>query len=301
LKHTSALVVIPPRAVWDAVQEVRCVRDKSYLRWMPHVNLLYPFLEDDASGETFADAAAIAADALKDTSPFRCSLRAFAFFEHKRSATVWLHPSQCPVVDGAFESAKSRAARRGVPEREARDDFADADFADFADDPPVNESVLSAQRALERAFPFATHLSTIYNSSAGFTPHLSVGQWPDAVSASAAVANLRACWRPVDFDVDAVFLISRPSDGSGPFRVRARVPLGGGEPEVFETETETETGTGTETGAETKTPSAAEWFREPYAPHAPPLGARCLVPKRARGRGARRARNEDAETETRET
>ena len=51
MKHTSALVVIPPRAVWDAVQEVRCVRDKSYLRWMPHVNLLYPFLEDDASGD----------------------------------------------------------------------------------------------------------------------------------------------------------------------------------------------------------------------------------------------------------
>ena len=300
MKHTSALVVIPPRAVWDAVQEVRCVRDKSYLRWMPHVNLLYPFLEDDASGETFADAAAIAADALKDTSPFRCSLRAFAFFEHKRSATVWLHPSQCPSVDEAFEGAK---ARRGVPDAsEARDDFADGTSAKSLEPgspafPPVNESVLSAQRALERAFPFANHLSAI--SSAGFTPHLSVGQWPDAVSASAAVANLRAGWRPVDFDVDAVFLISRPSDGSGPFRVRARVPLGGGEPEVFETETETETETGT--GAETKSPSAAEWFREPYAPHAPPLGARCLVPKRARGRGARRARNEDAETETRET
>ena len=299
MKHTSALVVIPPRAVWDAVQEVRCVRDKSYLRWMPHVNLLYPFLEDDASGETFADAAAIAADALKDTSPFRCSLRAFAFFEHKRSATVWLHPSQCPVVDEAFESAK---ARRGVPEREARDDFADGTSAKSLEPgspvfPPVNESVLSAQRALERAFPFANHLSAI--SSAGFTPHLSVGQWPDAVSASAAVANLRAGWRPVDFDIDAVFLISRPSDGSGPFRVRARVPLGGGEPEVFETETETETETGT--GAETKSPSAAEWFREPYAPHAPPLGARCLVPKRARGRGARRAGNEDAEMKTRET
>ena len=295
MKHTSALVVIPPRAVWDAVQEVRCVRDKSYLRWMPHVNLLYPFLEDDASGETFADAAAIAADALKDTSPFRCSLRAFAFFEHKRSATVWLHPSQCPGVDEASESAK---ARRDVPEREARDDFADGTSAKSLEPgspvfPPVNQSVLSAQRALERAFPFANHLSAI--SSAGFTPHLSVGQWPDAVSASAAVANLGAGWRPVDFDVDAVFLISRPSDGSGPFRVRARVPLGGGEPEVFETETETGT------GAETKTPSAAEWFREPYAPHAPPLGARCLVPKRTRGRGARRARNKDAETETRET
>jgi poly(A) polymerase len=71
-------VVIPPRAVWPAVQDVRCARDKSYLRWMPHVTLLYPFLEDDASGENFASAAKLAADALRDVAPFRCALRDFA-------------------------------------------------------------------------------------------------------------------------------------------------------------------------------------------------------------------------------
>jgi hypothetical protein len=135
--------------------------------------------------------------------------------------------------------------------------------------------LLAAQRNLEAAFPFADHLSTI--SKAGFVPHVSVGQWPDAVSASAAVANLHASWRPLEFDVDAVFLISRPSDGSGPFRVRARVPLGGGQAEVFD--------------AEGDLPQhAAEWYREPYAPRAPPLGARCLVPKPKRGSGARRGR-----------
>jgi hypothetical protein len=91
------------------------------------------------------------------------------------------------------------------------------------------------------------------------------------------VANLHASWRPLEFDVDAVFLISRPSDGSGPFRVRALVPLGGGQAEVFD--------------AEGDLPQhAAEWYREPYAPRAPPLGARCLVPKPKRGSGARRGR-----------
>ena len=225
--------MIPPRAAWDAVQEVRCVRDKSYLRWMPHANLLYPFLEDDASGETFAEAAAIAADALKETSPFRCSLRAFAFFEHARSSTVWLHPAACPGVD---EEWAARAAEGKEGKQDTDDDaltsceLAEGNSRSLEPGPPAcppaAPGLMAAQTALEGAFPFANHLSSV--SAAGFVPHVSVGQWPDAVSASAAAANLRAKWSPVEFDVDAVFLISRPSDGSGPFRVRARVPLGGG-------------------------------------------------------------------------
>ena len=298
--------MIPPRAAWDAVQEVRCVRDKSYLRWMPHANLLYPFLEDDASGETFAEAAAIAADALKETSPFRCSLRAFAFFEHARSSTVWLHPAACPGVD---EEWAARAAEGKEGKQDTDDDaltsceLAEGNSRSLEPGPPAcppaSPGLIAAQSALEGAFPFASRLSSV--SAAGFVPHVSVGQWPDAVSASAAAANLRAKWSPVEFDVDAVFLISRPSDGSGPFRVRARAPLGGGAAEVFgapATRAGDANGTeDTEDGTETpKRPFPVdEWYREPYAPPAPPLGARCLVPKPARGRRARRARRDDGE------
>ena len=224
--------MIPPRAVWEAVQEVRCVRDKSYLRWMPHVNLLYPFLEDDPSGETFADAAAIAADALKETAPFRCSLSAFAFFKHARGATVWLHPAECAGVDEEWARLNTRSASDDARDGDGNEDEP-CDVASNSNAlepgppacPPASRGLLAAQRNLEAAFPFADHLSTI--SKAGFVPHVSVGQWPDALSASAAVANLHASWRPLEFDVDAVFLISRPSDGSGPFRVRARVPRSG--------------------------------------------------------------------------
>jgi poly(A) polymerase len=216
--------MIPPRAVWEAVQEVRCVRDKSYLRWMPHVNLLYPFLEDDPSGETFADAAAIAADALKETAPFRCSLSAFAFFQHARSATVWLHPAECAGVDEEWARLNTGSASNDARDGDENEDEP-CDVASNSNAlepgppacPPASRGLLAAQRNLEAAFPFADHLSTI--SKAGFVPHVSVGQWPDAVSASAAVANLHASWRPLEFDVDAVFLISRPSDGSGPFQV----------------------------------------------------------------------------------
>ena len=46
LRHTSAVVLVPPRDLWAPIQAIRATNDKSYLRWMPHVNLLYPFLRD---------------------------------------------------------------------------------------------------------------------------------------------------------------------------------------------------------------------------------------------------------------
>eukprot|EP01102_Stenamoeba_stenopodia_P006859 TRINITY_DN1919_c0_g1_i2.p1 TRINITY_DN1919_c0_g1~~TRINITY_DN1919_c0_g1_i2.p1 ORF type:complete len:891 (+),score=144.28 TRINITY_DN1919_c0_g1_i2:120-2792(+) len=41
--YCSALVVTPPKALWTLIQEVRSKHDKAYNRWMPHINLIYPF------------------------------------------------------------------------------------------------------------------------------------------------------------------------------------------------------------------------------------------------------------------
>jgi 2'-5' RNA ligase len=43
LKHTTALCLIPPEDVWEQIQSIRSVHDKAYPRWMPHINLVYPF------------------------------------------------------------------------------------------------------------------------------------------------------------------------------------------------------------------------------------------------------------------
>lgn len=42
---------------------------QGYVRWPPHCNLLYPFLED--SGSTFEAAAQAAAEALQGVKPFQ--------------------------------------------------------------------------------------------------------------------------------------------------------------------------------------------------------------------------------------
>ena len=37
--HTSAIVIIPPPSCFPPIQEIRAKYDKSYERWMPHINL----------------------------------------------------------------------------------------------------------------------------------------------------------------------------------------------------------------------------------------------------------------------
>ncbi|MBI2311824.1 MAG: 2'-5' RNA ligase family protein [Betaproteobacteria bacterium] len=41
--HKTALVIVPPESAWEAIQAIRLAHDPKFRRWMPHVNLLYPF------------------------------------------------------------------------------------------------------------------------------------------------------------------------------------------------------------------------------------------------------------------
>ena len=256
LRHTSAVVLIPPPSSWGDVQAVRASRDKSYLRWMPHVNLLYPFVEDDEAGENFARAARVAREALASHAPFPCALsRRARFFEHRGSVTAWRAPED---VDA-----------------EADDDD------DKASSAPVSSArVVALQAALESAFPFADDLGAIGGD--GFVPHLSVGQWRAVADADAFFAEALQTTdgefpKPDAFDADAVYLISRPSDVA-PFRIRARVPLGGGEPTLLPVAPG-----GDKDGG-------GEWWTRAYRPPPPPPGAKCLEPKPKRSprRGPRR-------------
>ncbi|UJR22209.1 hypothetical protein I4U23_025273 [Adineta vaga] len=44
ITHKTALCLIPPENVWSQIQSIRSVHDKAYPRWMPHINLIYPFV-----------------------------------------------------------------------------------------------------------------------------------------------------------------------------------------------------------------------------------------------------------------
>jgi len=88
----SAIIIMPPEAVWEPIQEIRKLYDKSYKRWMPHVNMVYPFV----SGENFVDVVDQVKSAVTTLSPFKVTLGKFGYFTHKSDTTMWLNP-ECEV------------------------------------------------------------------------------------------------------------------------------------------------------------------------------------------------------------
>jgi hypothetical protein len=239
---------------------------------MPHVNLLYPFVADDEAGENFERAARVAREALASHAPFPCALsRRARFFEHRGSVTAWRAPEDVAETSSARVSS-----------------------AEASSAPVSSARVAALQAALESAFPFADDLGAIGDD--GFVPHLSVGQWGAVADADAFFAEALPTTdgefpKPDAFDADAVYLISRPSD-EAPFRIRARVPLGGGEPVLLPApgcdggERRGETRGGDGDGGED---GGGAWWTRAYRPPPPPPGAKCLEPKpKRRRRGARR-------------
>lgn len=92
----SALVVIPPEEVWEPIQRIRRKYDRKIDRWMPHINLLYPF----RPRERFDEAAPRIGEALKGFPPFMVTLKELRHFAHGNDRfTMWLEPDPAePLV-----------------------------------------------------------------------------------------------------------------------------------------------------------------------------------------------------------
>jgi len=87
---TTAIVVVPPQELWPQIQAIRKVHDKAFVRWPPHINLIYPFV----NVSEFGGAASALSDHLSKTiAPFSVTFSNFKFFQHgKSSCTVWCNP-----------------------------------------------------------------------------------------------------------------------------------------------------------------------------------------------------------------
>jgi 2'-5' RNA ligase len=172
--HRSALAAVPPEEVWGPIQAIRRRHDRQVGRWMPHINLLYPF----RPRSDFAASAERLAEACSHVEPFTITLADFRLFRHGSGrCTLWLAPEPA-------------------------------------------EGLQRLQAALQAAFPDCDDLSRF---SAGFTPHLSVGQCPSSREGERLREQLQAGWRPITFTLAEVALLARGE--TSPFVVEQRVPL----------------------------------------------------------------------------
>ncbi|BAZ17135.1 RNA 2',3'-cyclic phosphodiesterase [Calothrix sp. NIES-4071] len=131
----------------------------------------------------FEQAIEIISPVLSKLEPFTVTLTEFGTFTHRKSCTAWLRPVAEPVETRHVASLQ------------------------------VLQSVL------QNLFPQCDEQSK--KSSTGFTPHLSVGQFPNPETAYSTLPQ----WRPYSFTVDSVALISRRGDK--PFEIKHIVHLGG--------------------------------------------------------------------------
>ena len=87
--YTSAVVIIPPLQYLEPIQAIRKEYDRHIHRWMPHINLFYPFrskFEYDSLEERFSEICS-------SIEPREISLSKFRYFSHGREHyTIWLEP-----------------------------------------------------------------------------------------------------------------------------------------------------------------------------------------------------------------
>ena len=87
--HRTSVVAIPPQEVWEPIQVIRRQHDRQIHRWMPHVNLLYPFVPR----EQFDLAVPVLTAACQQVSAFDATLSTFRSFTHASGrSTLWLAP-----------------------------------------------------------------------------------------------------------------------------------------------------------------------------------------------------------------
>jgi 2'-5' RNA ligase len=99
--HQTAVAVVPPPEVWGPIQTIREKHDRQFRRWMPHINLLYPFYPV----ERFAQVLPRLIEACAKITPLVATLAEFRFFLHpSRKATLWLAPEPRDALVGLMEA-----------------------------------------------------------------------------------------------------------------------------------------------------------------------------------------------------
>jgi len=172
----SAVAIVPPDSVWEPINAIRKKHDNQLARWMPHINLVFPFVHPDALDEERERLAEVSAA----VGAWEVTLSTVRHFQQSSNrATLWL-------------------------------------------DPQPREPLEALHAGLVAQYP---HLDTSQRFESGFTPHLIVGQTKTLLLGRRLVDELNEAWQPLTFEVDALSVLRRDTDGL--FEVAFRVDLTG--------------------------------------------------------------------------
>ncbi|KAG0134786.1 hypothetical protein HOY82DRAFT_668417 [Tuber indicum] len=111
--YQTAIAIIPPAFYHPQTNALRSLYDKSYLRWPPHINVLYPFVPPESLPLAVQNLRRVVQESKDDGFGFWLKLDRPGSFRHKQNATIFLSPGP---HDGGMvgdpETASGRALRR---------------------------------------------------------------------------------------------------------------------------------------------------------------------------------------------
>lgn len=194
--YQSSVIIMPPESVCDQIQEIRSKHDRSFHRWMPHVKLIYPFVDDQ--GDLFKNAADVISERLANIQPFRVLMSKDSFQKHegKKSCTLWLN-----LLD-------PHLAAQGTVSQ-------------------PHQSILDIQKCLDEYLPNHRNKKKPKQEKM-YVPHLDLGQFKKNLCEEFKL-QFEEKWQDVEFDVNEIYLISKSIEDKGePFRIRHSVKLGTG-------------------------------------------------------------------------
>ena len=86
----TALVIIPPKEFWEQIQAIRKGHDAAYHRWMPHINIMFPFVPET----NFMKTKELIENELKknNVKQFDIELKNLSYFNHGRALILWTGP-----------------------------------------------------------------------------------------------------------------------------------------------------------------------------------------------------------------
>eukprot|EP01101_Sappina_pedata_P012723 TRINITY_DN8887_c0_g1_i1.p1 TRINITY_DN8887_c0_g1~~TRINITY_DN8887_c0_g1_i1.p1 ORF type:complete len:188 (+),score=57.41 TRINITY_DN8887_c0_g1_i1:28-564(+) len=111
--HT-ALIVMPPESLWSPIQSIRSIHDPAFKRWMPHINLIYPF----DFGSDIERAAQIISEITSSIGQFEVTLNSIDAFNHKDSSTIFVKPDSKSTKN--LQSLQSKIVKAFPSESKSR-------------------------------------------------------------------------------------------------------------------------------------------------------------------------------------
>lgn len=100
METTTALTLVIPDPFHNDINNIRKLHDRSYPRWMPHINFLFPFVPEDK----FDDIVHRLSLVLESFDSFELELNELGYFKQGKNVTVHLKPKKSDKLKQLFDA-----------------------------------------------------------------------------------------------------------------------------------------------------------------------------------------------------